>query len=143
MVKPDEGRGADTLIYCSGVNLDRFAPLTRGRHGLSSNPVIRGLQIVKQGVSALALSKGGVPRIIRGKDCAGLAPTADTWYSELLLIENTAALSPAEIIDYGVRNIFAKIFISSTTELQLPDALPAPDELQQHIDALCKKFGRG
>ncbi|MBA4371973.1 MAG: hypothetical protein C0402_03835 [Thermodesulfovibrio sp.] len=143
VVRSDESRGARTLLYCSGVNLDRFAPLTKGRHGLSSNPVIRGLQIVKQEVSSLILSKGGTPRIIRGKECAGIAPTADTWYSELLLIEDADESLPAEIIDCGVRSLFAKIFISSTTELQLPDKLPDPGELQQYIDALCRQFGRG
>ncbi|MGC2062568.1 MAG: hypothetical protein WA610_06285 [Thermodesulfovibrionales bacterium] len=143
VVRPDESRGSGTLIYCSGVNLDRFTPLTKGRHGLSSNPVIRGLQIVRQGVSSLVLSKGGTPRIIRGKDCAGIAPTEDTWYSELLLIENASESLPADLIDFCVRSLFAKIFISSTTELQLPDKLPGPVELQQHIDALCRQFSRG
>jgi len=143
VVRPAESLAEGTLIYCSGVNLDRFIPLTKGRHGLSSNPVIRGLQIVRQGVSSLVLSRGGTPRLIRGKDCAGIAPTADAWYTDLLLIENAAESLPADIIDYSVRSLFEKIFISSTTELQLPDRLPAPGELQQHIEALCRQFGRG
>ena len=82
---------------------------TRGLHGLSSNPAIRGLQRVTHGVSSLALSKGATPKSVRGKDCAGIASTRDTWFTELLHIENAAGLHPDEIIMFAVTSLVGKI----------------------------------
>jgi hypothetical protein len=46
VIRPDKSRGDGTFIYCSGVNLFRFLLITKGRHGLGSNPAMRGLQLV-------------------------------------------------------------------------------------------------
>ena len=43
---------------------------------------------------ALELSKCATPKRLRGNDCAGIAPTKDSWYSELLLIENAPETFP-------------------------------------------------
>ena len=142
VVRPDEGRGKDSLICCSGVNLERFAPITKGRHGLSSGPAMRGLQIVRLGLSSLALSKGATPRTFRGKECAGLAPTTETWYVDLLLIENAPETFPAEIINYGVLNLLKSIFTACRLEIILPDKLPEPGELQKFLEEQCRKYGR-
>jgi len=142
VVRPDEGRGKASLLCCSGVNLERFAPITKGRHGLSSSPTIRGLQIVRLGLSALALSKGATPKTFRGKECAGLAPTTETWYVDVLLIENAPESFPAEIINYGVLKLLDSIFRACRLELILPDKLPEPVALQKFIEEQCRKYGR-
>jgi hypothetical protein len=142
VVRPDESRGKDVLICCSGVNLERFAPITKGRHGLSSSPAIRGLQIVRLGLSALALSNGATPKTFRGIECAGLAPTTETWYVDVLLIENVPRSFSAEIIEYGVLKLLESIFKACGMELILPDKLPEPDELQKFIEEQCRKYGR-
>ena len=142
VVRPDERRGKDSLLCCSGVNIERFAPITQGRHGLSSSPAIRGLQIVRLGLSALALSKGATPTTFRGKECAGLAPTTETWYVDVLLIENAPGSFPAEIIEYGVLKFLESIFKACGLELILPDKLPEPGALQEFIEGQCRKYGR-
>ena len=43
VIKPDQ----EDLICCSGVNVDRFTPITKGRHNPMSNPAIRGLQLIQ------------------------------------------------------------------------------------------------
>jgi hypothetical protein len=141
VVSPDEDRGKGALIYCSGVNISRFLPISQGRHGIGSNPAIRGLQLVNHGVRALALSKGATPKAIRGNDCAGIAGTKEDWYTELLLIENASESFPDEMINYCVINLVKKIFKACMIELQLPDILPTPNELQAFLDALCRKYG--
>lgn len=138
VILPDNRGGKDALVCCSGVNIDRFSPLTKGRHGLASNPVIRGLQLVKHGISALALSNGAIPKFVRGNDCAGIAPTEETWFTELLLIEKAAALSPDDIISFSVRSLMEKIFTGCRLQYRPPDKLPAPDELEVFLETLCR-----
>jgi hypothetical protein len=142
VVRPDESRGKGSLLCCSGVNIERFAPITRGRHGLSSSPAVRGLQIVRLGISALALENGATPKTFRGKECAGLAPTTETWYVDVLLIENAPESFPSEIIEYGVLKLLESIFRACRLEVNLPDKLPEPGELQEFIEEQSSKFGR-
>jgi hypothetical protein len=137
VVRPHQEGGGKTLLYCSGVNVSRFSPITKGRHGIGSNPSLRGLQLVNHGVRALALSRGATPKALRGKDCAGLAPTEDTWYTELLLIEDAAESFPDEMIAYCVTNLLRKIFHACMLDVPLPGNLPEPDEMKVFLDAQC------
>jgi len=140
VIRPDLYGGKDVLIYCSGVNVSRFTPVTRGRHGIGSSPVVRGLQLVNLGVRDLALSRGATPRALRGNECEGIVPTKDTWYTERLLIENAPGSFSDEVLHYCVTNLLKKIFKASMRELQLPDAFPEADELQLFIEDQCKKY---
>ncbi len=134
-VRPDVGRGPDVLICCSGVNLDRFAPLTRGRHGLAVSPSMRGLQIARGAISSLALEKGARPRFIIGRrDCADTAPTQESWYTDLLVIENAPRSFSEEIVRCGVTALVVSIFKACRISFHLPDPLPMPEELQRLIE---------
>src|SRR5512135_2153699 len=124
VVRPDEGRSRDVLICCSGVNLNRFAPLTRGRHGLAVSPSMRGLQIARSAICSLALAEGAVPKFIRGRQCAGIAPTRESWYTDLLLIENAPHFFSDEIIECGVLSLVTSIFKACRIPFCLPDPLP-------------------
>ncbi len=128
------------LICCSGVNISLFSPIAKGRHGIGSNPAVRGLQLTNLGVRDLALSKGATPISIRGSDCAGIVPTKDTWYTEQLAVESAPESFPDEVIDYSVRNLLKRIFNACMLELQLPDKSLTPDELQAFIETLCRKY---
>jgi hypothetical protein len=139
VIRPDESRGKGALIYCSGVNVVRFSPITKGRHGIG-NPSMRGLQLVNLGVRALALAKGATPKALRGNDCAGIAPPEDTWYTELLLIENAPGSFPDEMVNYCVINLLRKIFKACMLEVQLPQKLLAPGELQILIESLAQEI---
>ncbi len=136
VIRSEHPAGSGDLVYCSGVNITRFSAITRGLHGLSSNPAIRGLQMVKHGVSSLALSQGATPRNLRGKDCTGLAPTADTWYSEILRIENAPSSLPGQIVPYAVLGIVEKILTGCCLKVEQPVRLPEPAELQEFLSSL-------
>jgi len=138
VVRPAPERETNAWIYCSGVNVTRFSTLTRGRHGLSSNPVIRGLQLVKHSVSRLAISRGARPRLIRGRDCAGIAPTPETWYSEILLIEDTPASLPVGIIVFCQEDLIERIVANCCPEMKKPDRALSSDELQIFITGLSR-----
>lgn len=141
VIRPDKDRGEGSLLYCSGVNIDRFHPITRGRHGIGSHPAVRGLQLVNLAIRDLALSRGATPKKTRGNNSAGLVPTRDDWYTEILLIENAPASLPDEMINYAAINLLKKIFKATLLEFQAPDALPKPDVLQKMIEGLCIKYG--
>jgi hypothetical protein len=140
VIRPENRGGKDVLICCSGINLDRFSPITRGRYGIGGNPVKSGLQVVNYDICSLATSKGATPRVITGNDCAGIAPTKDLWYAEILQIENYSNLLPDEIISYGVRSLAQKIVHCSRLDYQLPDKLLAPEDLQVYLDTICKEM---
>jgi hypothetical protein len=140
VIRPDMRKGKDVLIYCSGVNISRFVPITRGRHGIGSSPVMRGLQLVNLGVRDLALSQGAIPKALRGNECEGIVPTKDTWYTERLLIKNSPESFPDEMLHYCVMNLLKKIFKASMREVQLPDTLPEADELQVFLENQCRKY---
>jgi hypothetical protein len=141
VIRPDEDRGKGAFLYCSGVNIDRFLPITKGRHGIGSNPAMRGLQLVNLGIRDLALSRGAIPKKTRRNDCAGIVPTRDDWYTEILLIEHAPTSLPDEMIDYGATNLLRKIFKATLLEFRPPDTLPKPDDLQKIIEDLCREYG--
>ncbi|MBI5639156.1 MAG: hypothetical protein HZA17_01900 [Nitrospirae bacterium] len=138
-VRADKREGKDVLIYCSGINLDRFLPMTTGRLGLGSNPVLSGLKLVKYELCTLAISKDATPRDHCGhSDCFGIAPTKEAWYSEALLIENPGSLRPDEIIDFSVKGMVKRIVNTSLSDHEVPGLPLEPYELQEHLDILCK-----
>ncbi len=139
VIKPEQSRGEGSYIYCSGADLFRFLPITKGRHGQASNPAMRGLQLVNLGVRDLALSKGVTIKPARG-GCPGIAPTSGGWYSERLLIENAPASFPEEVINYGVINLVKKIVKACTLPDVAPDTMLQPNELQTFIESLCSKY---
>ncbi|HCL82051.1 MAG TPA: hypothetical protein DHV16_09915 [Nitrospiraceae bacterium] len=144
VIKPAGGnRGGNALLYCSGVNLQRFLPITKGRHRLGLNPAAKGLQSVNLRVRSLSLSHGATPKSIHGNDCSGIAPAKDDlWYSELFLIENASEPLPDEIINYAVVDLLKKIFLACMLKETMPDKLIEPGELKTFIEDMCVKYGR-
>ena len=136
---PDQKMGDGSYIYCSGADLFRFLPITKGRHGLASNPALRGLQLVNLDVREMALSREATIKPVSG-DCAGIAHTSGGWYSERLLIENAPASFPEEVISYGVINLVKKIIKACTFPDIAPEMLLQPDELQVFLESLCSKY---
>jgi len=141
VLRRDESRGQNTFLYCSGINFDRFLPITRGRHRPMSNPAMRGLQLVNIEIRSLILSKGATPKAIRGNFCNGIFPAGDLWYKEQLLIENAQESLPDEIIRFGVIHLLKKIDRAIMLGADLPETLLLPDELQVFIDTLCNRYG--
>jgi hypothetical protein len=139
VIKPDKTRGGGAYIYCSGVDLFRFLPITKGRHGQASNPAMRGLQLVNMGVRDMALSKGVTIKPAKG-GCAGIAPTNGGWYSERLHIEKAPGSFPEEVIKNGVINLVKKIIKACTFPDLAPETLLQPDELQVFLESLCSKY---
>ena len=138
----DEERGKDAFVYCSGVNLEAFLPMTRGRHGLGSNPALRGLQLTNLDVRALILSRGATPKTLRGKACEGMTPATGGWYTEQLLIENATVALTEEVMNLCVLALVRKILDACRSQdAGLPVRLPDPGELQSLLESLCRAYG--
>lgn len=138
-VRTEKKGEKDVLIYCSGINLDRFLPMTQGRLGLGSNPILSGLKLVKYDLCTLALSNGATPHDYCGhSDCFGIAPTKEAWYSEALLIENPGGLQPEEILRFAVGDMVRRIIKTSLSDHEVPDLPLKPYDLQSHLEIICK-----
>ena len=137
VITPDENSANGDLICYSGVNVDRFTPITRGRHNPMSNCAIRGLQLIQYDIMAIAFENGTKAMPIRGYKGRGLPPTDEIWATESLLIKNSPPSLPDKIINHCVVELLKKIDRASTRETRLPDKLLSPDELQAFIESLC------
>lgn len=138
VIRPHEKE--KTIIYCSGVNVTKFAPLTKGKHGQGSNPAIRGLQLIRSGIMDMALKIGGRPRKYNGQECHGITPTMDTWYTEKLIIENVTESFHEEVLRYSVVNLIKKMANALRLHDKMPDELLSPEELKSFIEKLCVKY---
>ncbi len=140
VIKPDEN-GADGDLLCfSGANLERFTPITKGRHNPMSNPAGRGIQLIQYDIMALALVDGTTAKPLRGYKSKGLPPTDELWFTECLLIKNASPSLPDKIINHSVVELLKKIDQASTREASLPDTLLSPAELQVFIESLCNEY---
>jgi hypothetical protein len=137
-IKPD----IEGLVYCSGINLTRFLPITAGKHGLASNPALKGLQITNHKVRTLALSKGAVPKTCKGMDCVDIAPTPDTWYSELLIIENAPEGFDEELFEFSIVSLVKRVVKMCIFSIDMPDKLMPPEELEAMLVEIMIKHGR-
>jgi len=140
VVQPDTSKGEGSLLCCSGVNLFRLLPITKGRHRTLANPARRGLQLTNLGIKSLALEHGAIPIALKGDYCAGIVPVEDGWYKELFKIEKAPESLPEKIIHYGVRTLLQKTMTSSLLQVNLPETLLTPDELQLFLEDLCREY---
>ncbi|HEB76552.1 MAG TPA: hypothetical protein ENJ04_09395 [Nitrospirae bacterium] len=129
------------LSYCSGVNIRRFLPITRGRHKAMSNPAVRGLQIVNHEIRSMAIEAGAAPKTALLNECRGIAPTGDIWYTESLWIENPPEGFGERIISHGVLGLIGKIDKAIMLDTRMPDHLLPPEQLEEFIEELCRRFG--
>lgn len=129
------------ILYCSGVNIDRFLPVTKGRHKAMSNPVIRGLQLVNLELRSKAIAQGATPVTGVFPECSGLAPTGDIWYTESIFFKNLSDSSVQGLLEYAVQELLLKIDRAILLRAKIPrEALP-PQQMEEFIDELCRKHG--
>lgn len=129
------------LVYCSGVNIERFLPITRGRHKSMSNPAIRGLQLVNLEIRSIAISEGAETKTGRFEECSGLTPSHEFWYTESFLIKNAPDEFSDRVIEFAVVNLMKKIDKAIMLNAGMPEKLLPPERLMEFIDELCKRFG--
>ncbi|WP_420263984.1 hypothetical protein [Candidatus Magnetominusculus dajiuhuensis] len=137
IVKPGDGQA---LVYCSGVNITRFTPLTSGRHRLGQNIVMKGLQSSNLDLRSFILSLGAEPKTIRGGGCREEIHFSDAlWNSESLLIENMPEdFSAVEVVRFSVKNFLRIVLPQCVPQGEIPEELLGPESLQAWLDSRCK-----
>lgn len=128
-------------LYCSGVNISKFLPLTAGRHRLGQNPVEKGLQSVNYGVRSLLISKGATIKSSKGNLCADVINKGDEmWYTESFRIEGCFLELVSDVISYAVLSLLKKIFTALMLDEKIPERLLEPFEMENYLENLCKKY---
>jgi hypothetical protein len=129
-----------SYIYCSGVNVTRFLPITRGRHRPMSNPAIRGLQLVNLDVRSMALSAGAKPSRLVAERCTWDDIAGGHWFTEALRIDNASEALAGEIIDHCAVHLPRKMAKAIMIPDSLPDKPVPPDVLQEILEDMCIKY---
>lgn len=141
MFRPAASGTQGASLFCSGVNISRFLPLTKGRHRLGQNPAEKALQLVNLGVRHLVLSRGGTPTTLRGGECAGMAPTKDLWCTEPLLLADIPETLAGEILDYCPGRLLQHILEACMLDVLVPDEPMKAGECQAFLEKLCREYG--
>lgn len=132
-----------SLLYCSGVSMPQFLPITRGRHGLASNPAMRGLQIVDLSLRNELLARGAQTANVRGNPCGKHVPQTGDWYRQLLRIGNADEQVVKELVGRCPLNLLSSIFQACMiTDIALPSVPPSAGELEGFLTAVCEKYSK-
>ncbi|MBF0564179.1 MAG: hypothetical protein HQK89_02940 [Nitrospirae bacterium] len=143
VIKPYEERGDNVVVYCSGVNVSRFTPITAGKHRLGQNPAVKGLQSSNLDVRAFIIAHAAEPETIRGGDeCSGFVTFSHQWNTETLAIKNAGSSFLSELIRFSVSNLLKIVLTSCLPGVLVPKPLPGPEELQDFLESLCKSPGK-
>jgi len=126
----------EKLYYCAGVNIFRFQPLTRGKHGNASNPSFRGLQLLRLRVVVPAvLDQGGSAQQICGDHCEPV-PTGDGWYSESLELSGVDESFGRDLLEPCVRSLVELILKVCFPGKKIPEDIYKPETLTAYLDSL-------
>ncbi|MBF0464351.1 MAG: hypothetical protein HQK88_08140 [Nitrospirae bacterium] len=137
VMKPYSGRAEGAYLYCSGVNVSLFMPITKGKHRFGQNPAVKGLQSLNLNVMSFAISKGAKPESVKAGDCASLTPVStDLWSTEVILIENAMEAFLNELFEFAVKD-FLRLFLPLCfPNIKLPEEFLPPAKLQSFFESL-------
>jgi hypothetical protein len=138
VVLPCPEQGPDTFSFCSGVDTHRFYPITSEKHGIASNPAVRGLQLTRADISAGLLKNNAVPKSVKVECCAGIGSRTGVWYTENMLIEKASESLLKEIIPHYLMILATRIIETCHPKVSIPKTLPSPKELESFLDTLAQ-----
>lgn len=125
-------------IYCSGVNITKFSPITKGRHRFGQNPAEKGLQSLNNDIRALVISENATPETIKNLTCFQVKPfKEDLWYTESFLIHNYSKALGEKIKTYAPSELLRKMFKAMLINETVPQSL-SPQELQEYLYHIAK-----
>lgn len=127
-------------IYCSGVNLTKFAPITKGRHRLGQNPAVKGLQTLNNDIRAMVIENKATPETIKNLFCQRITPlNEDLWYTESFLIHNYSQQLGEKIEKFAPSELLRKMFRAMLINENIPENLSS-QELQTYLYSLAEKL---
>ncbi len=137
VIKPIDG---EKHIYCSGVNLTRFSPITKGKHRLGQNPASKGLQSLNNEVRSMIISFNATPETIKNLFCQHIKPLKDElWYTESFIIHRYTESLGEAIIKFAPYELINKILKATLLNETPPKITLSPNELEEYLYELAKK----
>lgn len=137
IIEPTNGK---RHIYCSGVNLTKFLPITKGRHRLGQNPAIKGLQVLNNDIRAILIENKAIPETVRNLSCQHVKPLDDDlWYSESFLIHNYNSELGEKIKNFAPSELLRKMFRAMLINESVPENLSSM-ELQEYLYYIAKEL---
>ena len=129
---PEEG--AQTYLYCCGINTTRFDPICWGKAGICSNPAFKGLQLLMADMSGFALKKKFETRPYDGNECGAITPRGDGWYRENMLVAKASPKTAQESLEFSVMDLVKTVLAVCAPQVKMPAKLPNPPAMQKWLD---------
>lgn len=137
VIKPFDG---DKHLYCSGVNINRFSAITKGRHRLGQNPAVKGLQTLNNDIRALIISNNATPETLKNLSCQHVNPLKDElWYSESFIIYKYIEALGEQIKKFAPSELLKKIFRAMLLNETVPENLSS-GEFVRYLYEVSKKL---
>lgn len=127
-------------IYCSGVNITKFSPITKGRHRMGQNPAVKGLQTLNNDIRAIIIENKATPETVKNLFCQHVKPIKeDLWYTESFLIHNYSEDLGEKIKKFAPQELFKKMFRAMLINEQIPEIF-TPEDFTQYLYSLSEKL---
>ncbi|MEO0274669.1 MAG: hypothetical protein ABIM18_06310 [candidate division WOR-3 bacterium] len=128
-------------IFCSGVNLTKFAPITKGRHRLGQNPAVKGLQTLNNDIRALIIENKATPETVKNLSCQHVKPLKDDlWYTESFIIHNYSPEIGEKIKKFAPQELIKKMFRAMMINESIPENTSCT-EFEEYLRKLSEKLG--
>lgn len=135
--------GAMSWLYCSGVSSSRFLPITRGRHGLASNPAMRGLQLTDLHLRKECNDHGARTSSVKGNPCDVHVPKGGDWYRQLLFIDDASAEVVEKLVSQCPVTLVGSIFQACmVSDYSVPAVTPPAEEFERFLEDVCAVYSR-
>lgn len=129
-------------IYCSGVNITKFSPITKGRHRLGQNPAEKGLQSLNNDIRALVISYNATPETVQNLECSKFNSIKEgLWYIESFLIHNYSEALGEKIKTYAPSELLRKMFKAMLINETVPENLSL-QEYQEYLYRISKDLSK-
>jgi len=130
-------------LYCSGVSMSQFLPITKGRHGLASNPAMRGLQLGDLHLRRQMHEMGAKTDNIKGNPCDRIVPKDGDWYRQLLSVENASKELVREVIAEAPEQLVANVFHACLVrDFELAKGPVSAEEMEAFLSTVCEAYGK-
>ena len=130
--------GNPRLLYCAGVNIRRFRPLTWGTHGQFMNPAFRGLQLLRLKFLIPSVQEaGGKVRRVTNADC-GEVPSGDGWFRESFELDGLPEDYPVQVLLPCVRYLVQAVLKVARPGTPVPLQMEDPVQLERQLDELAE-----
>ncbi len=139
IIRQSPEHGPKTFLFCSGVNLTRFRPLSDGNFGICSNPAFKGLQLLRADVSAFSNERGVRPKGVSENPCAVVTPRGNGWYRESLMLRDVRDGFPQVLLRFSVATLVKRVLAVCAPGEKPPDFFPHPRKLQAYLESLSVK----